>query len=49
MNFKFGFIFFNIPVTHRQLLLNKGNKTKTKNNDCALIPKKDLTGNKPLW
>lgn len=47
MNFMFGFIFFNIPVTHRQLLLNKGNKTK--NNDCALIPKKDLTGNKPVW
>ena len=25
------------------------NENRTKNNDCALIPKKDLEGNKPIW
>ena len=45
--FKVGFIYLNIPVTSRHLISNNGNRTK--NNDCALIPKKDLEGNKPIW
>ena len=47
--FILGFVYFSISQTKTKHFCLKEMKNNTKNNDCALIPKKDIPKCDPIW